>query len=594
MLLPFQDGRSISFCMYFIDEFKSRWGHFWANTHPFLRFVVVVLVLSAVFLVIWIPGCRLTKDAVAKKNVAAADKALKEGEMMAARDFSLSAIQSGETSIKAYRILQESMSALRDPRHAGVARVMILRPEATEEDRLRAFTAIAPEMPMGLLGASWLMMPEECRRDVRFVAHFADRLIDEKLYTKASSVLQGVPESQRTDAIQQRLIRLMIRTGEPAMLNEAQRWLSSKWPDRSDELDGWLELVEQIPIANLSPHLLDSVRWKLEAPEFEGLARHRLVLARIRFVADFPNREEVIRQAVASWKDAAPEWVAKLLVDTHNDRLLIQMFTPEFITAHPKLFPLLLDALGRSGNPELIKAMLESQVDLLPKYESLGRLAVLSAKQEDESARLEYWKAALNDAKFSVNTDSLLVLHRLAEDAGMMPEAEESMVEAIFRGRGPLPFFEQIHWLIDSLARKGLEELILRILTTYLWFEPGDHNLVSGYIYLACLNDLADPQVLLRAVSLLAPAFPEERNIQFTHAVAYLNSGQTSAAAEVLNRMELDPNMLPPGQRAILFTARVLNREMSPKDPLIVDFPWKSVLPSERKKCIAWMKEAEK
>jgi hypothetical protein len=580
--------------MYIIDEFRFKCGHFWANSHPFLRFLVLVLVLGSVLLFILVPGCRLTKSAVAKKNVAAADQALKEGEMMAARDFSLSAIQSGETSIKAYRILEESMSALRDPRHAGVARAMILRPEATEDDRLRAFVSIAPEMPMGLLGASWLMLPEECRMDAGFVAPFADRLIAEKLYNKASSVLQGVPEAYRTDAIQQRLIRLMIQTGEPAMQNEAQRWLSSKWPDHTEELDGWLDLVEQIPIAELSPHLLDSVRWKLEGPEFEGSARHHLVLARIRYVADFPNRDQVLSQAVATWKDQAPESVAKLLVDTQNDKRLIQMLTPEVFTEHPKLFLVLLDALGRSGDAELIKALLESQVDLLPKYESLARLAVLSTKLGDESARLEYWKAALNDAKFSVNTDSLLVLHRLAEAADMMPEAEEAMVEAILRGRGPLPFFEQIHWLIDNLARKGLEELILRILTTYLWFEPGDHNLVAGYIYLACFNDLAEPEVLLRAVTLLATEFPEHRNIQFTHAVAYLYSGQASAAAEVLNRMELDPNVLPPSQRAILFTTRVLNQAMTPQDRLIADFPWKSVLPSERKKCIAWLKQAEK
>jgi hypothetical protein len=117
---------------------------------------------------------------------------------------------------------------------------------------------------------------------------------------------------------------------------------------------------------------------------------------------------------------------------------------------------------------------------------------------------------------------------------------------------------------------------------------------VGAYIYLACLNDLAEPQVLLRAVSLLAAAFPEHQNIQFTHAIVYLYSGQPSAAAGVLNRMELDPNVLPSGHRAILFTTRVMMREMSAQDPLIVNFPWKSVLASERKKCAAWIKQAEK
>jgi len=88
--------------------------------------------------------------------------------------------------------------------------------------------------------------------------------------------------------------------------------------------------------------------------------------------------------------------------------------------------------------------------------------------------------------------------------------------------------------------------------------------------------------------------FPENRNIQFTHATAYLYANQVSAAAEVLNRMDLDSNVLPPSQRAILFTTKVLNQTMTPQDRLIVNFPWKSVLPSERKKCTAWLKLAEK
>lgn len=574
-------------------EFRNTCRHIWENTHPFLRFVMLVVAALFAFLFILVPGYRLSKSAIAEKNVSAAGDALKEGEMLAARDLSLSAIHSGESSIQAYRILEESMSALRDPRHGGVARLMILKPDATDEDRLRAFSSMAPEMPMGLLGASWLMLPSKCHFDVRFVAPFADRLISEKLFNKASSVLQAVPEADRSEAIQQRLIRLMIQTGEAEIQNEAQRWLSSRWPEAGEEMAAWLDLLEEIPISRLSPHLLDSVRWKLESPEYEGSFRHRLGLARIRYTADFPNRDKTLAQAVASWKSEAPEAVAKLLVDTRNDRILIGMLTPEVIGAHPALFTVLLGALERSGDLGVIKNLLESKVEILPKFETQARLAVVSAKSGNELARLEYWKAAINDAKFSAATDSLLVLHRIASGAGMTAEADEAMVEAILRGRGPLPFFQQLRGLIESLSRKGLEELILRICTTYLWFEPGDHNLVASYIYLACLNDLAEPQVLLKAVSVLSSAFPKETQIQCVHAMVYLYSNQPSAAAEVLNRLNPDPNALAPNQRAILFTSQVMLRQVSSQDPKIADFPWKSLLPSERKKFGDWIKRAE-
>jgi hypothetical protein len=82
----------------------------------------------------------------------------------------------------------------------------------------------------------------------------------------------------------------------------------------------------------------------------------------------------------------------------------------------------------------------------------------------------------------------------------------------------------------------------------------------------------------------LAIGFPKEVPIQCVLATAYLCAGQASRAAETLDRLELDPEQLSPGYRAAFLTTQVLNHRMAKDDPRITGLPWKSLLPSERKK----------
>jgi len=166
----------------------------------------------------------------------------------------------------------------------------------------------------------------------------------------------------------------------------------------------------------------------------------------------------------------------------------------------------------------------------------------------------------------------------------MTTESERAMVEAIRLGRGPLPLYSDLSPLLNSLAQQGRENTLLEICTIYLSLESGNPVLLTQYAYLACLIKLDEPKTIIRAMEVLSKAFPKELPIQCVLATVYLCDGQPAKAAETLDPMKLDPANLPPGYRAAYLATQTLNGRIAKDDPLITDFPWKSVLPSERRK----------
>ncbi len=67
-------------------------------------------------------------------------------------------------------------------------------------------------------------------------------------------------------------------------------------------------------------------------------------------------------------------------------------------------------------------------------------------------------------------------------------------------------------------------------------------------------------------------------------AVTHLLNSEPSAAADALAAMKWDPEQSPPAFRMTHYATEVLNGRMDKNDPRLVNFPWKSLLPSERKK----------
>ena len=584
------------------NSIETLWDR-WANLHPFPRFLILSVTAAALALVAAKPAYQAFKTWRVERNLVAARKAVSEVRMDAARDLSLTVLHAGDPRIEAYQILEKSTAALRDPRHGDIARSLMTHPQSTDEDRLTGFRGIAQEVALGLLGQAWTTLPDACQQDSRFASVFADRLIAERRLSEAASVLLAVPEATRTCAVQTRLIRVLIHSGKRDGHIEAQRLIAEQMSTDPAHPDEWVDLLEDIPAQSLQANLLEHVRNLLEHPVGGDKSRMALMLARMDYAANLSRGAAVIDKAIERWRDRDPQALADFLGDLGLYQRLLDTFPAEQLKPHPKLLPRMLEALERSGAWEQVVPLLDAHGPQLPKFEELGHRALASSKAADAKAadakasdarsRAAAWNAAMAEAATSPQPTAYLTLHRLARDAGLTDEAEQAMAAAICLGRGPLPLYVELKPLLTSLARQGRDNVLLEICASYLAFEPGNPVLLTQFAYLACLTNAVDSKTLLKAMETLATGFPKELTIQCVLATAYLSNGQAEKAAETLERLELDPAQLPPGYRAVYLTTQVLNHRIAKDDPRIIDFPWKSLLPSERKKFNELIRDAK-
>ena len=352
------------------------------------------------------------------------------------------------------------------------------------------------------------------------------------------------------------------------------------------EASGWLEVLEEIPPVSLQESLLGPVRKALMEPTAAGgtPGRRAMMLARMDYAANFSGRGRVIDEAVSGWQETEPVAVADFLAGLGLYQRLLESFPEERVAAHPGLFPRVLEAMERTGAWGRIGPLLDAHGQGLPKFEELARRAIAAARLGDSPQQVQLWDAAMSEAKSGPQATSFLALHRLAREAGMQDEADAALVEAIRLGRGPLPLYADLRPLLNSLARQGRENVLLEICAIYLALEPGNPVLLTQYAYLACLNNLAEPKLIIKALEPLAKAFPKELPIQCVLATAYLCDGQAARAAERLDPLKLDPAKLAPGYRAAFLSTQVLVGRIAKDDPQVTGFPWKSLQGSERRK----------
>lgn len=570
--------------------FRERLHDRWANFHPLFRFVIVLALLAVIAALVVKPGYRSFKAWRLEQNLDAAKVAVAGQRMDEARDLSLTVLRAGDPRIDAYRILEKSMASLRDPRHGDIARALLSHPEGSDDDRLNGFRGMVNEQPLGIVGQAWVALPEECRKRPEFAALFADRLIEEKRLGEASNVLLGVPENSTNDSVRRGLIRILIRSGSKDGFDEAQRRIASQWLLDSADRDAWLEVFEEIPVAALRPSLLTALRPTL-GKSASSSSRSALALARLDYATDYSERAQLLDRVVAEWKDRDPCELARFLSGLGLSGMLVEHCPAAKVADAPGLLPFLLEALQRTGDWKQTGELLAAYESLMPRGEWLARRALVAAKSGDPATCAELWKSAIDEAGQSMDSGAYLVLHRIANEGGLEKESEQALVEAILRGRGPLPLYSDLKPLLESLAKEGRENVLLRICASYLLFEPSNPVLLTQYAYLACLNDLSEPDSILEALKPMADAFPDALPMQCVLATAYIDNGQYDKAAETMDKLKVKPEALAPGYRAVFLTTQVLNKRMAADDPAIIALPWKELLPSERKKFADWIKK---
>jgi hypothetical protein len=479
---------------------------------------------------------------------------------------------------------------LRDPQLVEVARLLLSHPDGSDEDRLIGFRAIAAEAPTGLVGQTWGELPARCQQDPRFLTILAKRSIAERRLDELKPVLQALPESARTLAIERCEIEILIARGKLADAVQAQQRISRMMASGGAGLAEALDLLEKIPVLNLRANALIPARRVLESATAGDPARKSMMLARLDYATDFSRRTAILDAAVERWADRAPIAVARFLLDVGLFQRLLANWPLDQVGEIPGLLPLLLKAALRSGSWAHLGALIDAHGQQLPKFVESAYRAVLAAKKGDAEMQQRAWNEALLEANQSNPTPAFLKLNRLAKEADMPGEAEKAMLAAIRTGRGPLPLFADQRPLLESLARQGRDRTVLEVCAIYLLFEYGNPVLLTQFAYLACLSELAAPKLIIEAMQALAKDYPAELHLQLVIATALLVDGQATQAWKILEPLELDSTKLPVGFRAMILAARVQNGFLAANDPQITDFPWQILQPAERSQFGKWIR----
>jgi hypothetical protein len=549
-----------------------------------LRFLGWIAVCGAVGVFFVKPGYQWIRQWRLEQNLGDARKALEEVRMQEARDLSLTVLRAGDPRIEALRILEEATAALSDPIHTDVAGALISHPEGSEQDRLKGFLGMVRDVPLGLVGKAWTELSGTDRKDPRFAAAFAARLIDEGRLGEATAVLLEVAEARRDDATRRGLVRVLISSGRRDGFREAQKMIADWWPAGGDEPAEWLDLLESIPAESLDRDLAAPLRKRIESAGNISPGRRALALARLDYATRIGERAAVIDRAILEWKARAPVELGRFLTGLGLDSRLLETFADDTLAGGTGLPELLLESAARLGDWERAGSLLDAHGGRLPRLDELAWRAVVALKSSDSTAAAAAWAAAMEEGAQSARNDAYLFLHRMAKLAGLVGQANDAMLAAIRTGRGPLPLYSELKPLLESLASQGQELPLLDICAVYLRMESANPVLLTQYAYLACLNDLVDPAVVIQALEPLVEVLEKEIPFQCALATAYLCAGKFDQAAALLDRLEVGIDRLAPSYRIVFLASKVQNGTLAANDSSLQGFPWNALLPSERRK----------
>lgn len=565
----------------FFESVRDRW----ANLPIVGRLLISLATFSVLGLAVVKPGYQVFKSWKISRNEVAAKHAVAIGRMAEARDLALTILQSGNTDIEIYRVMEKATKALGDPRHGNFSKALLVHPKATDEDRLAGFAGIVDEMPLGIVSQAWASLPEKCRLQSSFAALFAGRAIRENHLQEATVVLLGVPEKQRSPQLNRRLIEVLIASHKPEGTDEAQQRINAAFAAGDVDHAEWLDLLEKIPPNELQAFRLPDVRKSLESKEFSEDPRSQLMLAAMDWSADASNRDGVVETAIERWGQTQPLLLARFLESLGKYERIADLFASSAMVSDVKLQRIVLRALIDQKKWAEMRFLLDLYGQNLPKFEETAYRTVESAGSDDATSKAKFWNEAIAEARGASEADALLRIERIVRLAGLQVEADQALLEAIRLKRGPLPIFMDLKPLIHSLESQERENVLMEVYAFYIPFEPGNAELMTRYAYLAVLNRLVAPDTLIPRLEALAKAYPKESLVPWTLATVFLCDNQPKKAQEAFDRFGVsNPDDHVPGFRIAYLTTQVLNGHLKSTDPSIEQFPWTSLKASERKR----------
>ncbi len=562
---------------------KDQIRYQWIDLHLLWKSLIVVGVLAILAIPFYGRAIKATKSRTYAQDFSAAKKALAEGRDTDARDLSITLLRRDPKNTEPVPLLMRAAAGAKDPLSLPVARAYLGMDTQNKSDRVFAWKTISKESPMGAAGIIWLSsIRENERADPDFLSLWLERLKTEKLDEEIETLLV-----KQTGVIDPRMERIRLSMLAARGTEDSYRELQARLYDRiaSHPADGPLliDLIDEVPQSALIPYSFFALGEWLKVSGREPSPENQLRLARCEMAAKPEAAEAILTRTTTTFAASASLQLASLFV-----------FLNRLDRAEELLKPLV--SKGASGAFSLMAKVLENQQKLdewdrllgsPPKSAFLPGIlcdrAYLAMQRGDERARINFEKEASIRAEKQLDSDSLIRLARHASDRGMKEYAVSIWVKAIRKGpSSPLPLFTSISPVFETLARDKQDSQLLEVLTVYRAADPGDLDVITQHLYLACLMGSVTPQQLLTVLLPVKEKF-HSQSLNLPIALAELLEGRTALADKLTGDTTIDWFSQIPAGRAIRAVTLTKIGRKEEADTYMEDFPWDKILPCEKR-----------
>ena len=561
--------------MSFFDRLRDRWADF----HPFLRFIILLIVLAGIALLAGRPSLQVYRSWRTDRTFAAAQQALERHDYAGARELSLQVYRSDPERKDLYPILLRATDALGDPRTLHPAFGILEDPDFDEKNRQLAWQIVCRNAPTGYTIGFWGRLTDEEKNDEAFAAPLFDRLLRDGMTHEAGRLLYG-QQQPLPPAMDLRRMKLLIATGSDDAYREFQKILIFRLAGK--DADPLLQLLDEIPQAALVPGIFPALSaWQNKSGPADTIANLRL--ARCEMASEPERAEEIYAENFAEFSKSDPLATARWCFQTRHLADAEKVLSPFSATEDTAVFEL--------------KCLIFEQTDQLDKWEHVlktpptemflplifSERAYLAKMRKEPDIQRASEREAIDSATESPTNDALIRLARHAESRGLEDLAESAWIKAVAQQTGPLPLAIQISSLISKLASDKKERALMEVLTAYRLLEPGNPVIVIQHDYLSYLNGQISAENLISDITPIHEEDPDALSVTCILALAHLLEGRPEKALELTSAKPIDWFATKSLNRAVRAIALASTGSKEAAEVYLEDFPWDELLPSEKR-----------
>jgi hypothetical protein len=410
-------------------------------------------------------------------------------------------------------ILQRSMEGLKDPGAVDISRMLMVHPEATEEDHIRGFEDTCASMPIASVTATWMALGEKKAFSPTYLLPFATRWFDQGLNDEDGPRLMNRTDLSLEPELHLQAVRgLMKSTSDPSLSN-AQSHIAGLMAVGGDTALPAFRLLAGVPLEEFRDDAFpDLESWIQTQPE-ATTDDHLLALIQRRY--RFPDRlNDLAKQAIDRFAAKDPAAVGRWLNQVGLAEQTLTLLPEEQAAADVGPFLARADALiALERWPDAVK-WLASPHQKAEKIEIQSRRMICDGKPDNGTRRSKAWADALLEVGGTgPDPDALLEFSRRMQEAGLKELAAEAMVAAVRTGRGRLPFWHQIRDLLPWLQARQQGQAIAEVCSVMARLQPSNPEVVIEALDMDCILGKSKAATLLKQIEELEKQHPTVREM---------------------------------------------------------------------------------